>query len=118
MIQLIGGPAAGAYAVKRAPILLRAVTGPKGNDVLDQIGDEPADDEDIHVYLLQPGTEGTVHLNTGRKKGSGFYATGIYHYLAEIDGAPFRSQEAWRTWATDYALKIKREIQERIESHG
>lgn len=99
MIELVNGPAAGAYAVKRAPLYLRAVldtvTGAK--DVLDKLDDTPGDDEEVCVYK-RDGEVGAVHLNFGRRGATGFYATGRYHWLADVVGAEVCDTMAWRKW--------------------
>ena len=84
MIRLLDGPAAGSYAVKRAPLYLRAVVDPDGKkDVLDQLDDEPDGIEKIHVYR-RVTEAGSVHLNFGggkRGRATGFYATGDYDHV-------------------------------------
>lgn len=106
MIHLHGGPCEGVYAVKRAPMYLRAVRNRgatkavpgSGMDVLDQLDDTPDADEDIYVYRIRSGTEGHVHLNMG-SRGTGFYALGEYDFLPDVEGEPLRATEAWRAWA-------------------
>lgn len=96
MIKLLDGPVAGTYMVKRAPVFLRAVVARDGKkDVLDQLDDEPSEDETIHVYELI-GESGWVHINMGRK-GSGFYATGDYRHVP-MDGEAVRPAIEWRAW--------------------
>lgn len=102
MLNLLNGPAQGNYMVKRAPLFLRAVVtevgGAKAKDVLDQLTDAPSPSERVHVYKLQ-GASGMVHLNMGgARKGSGFYATGEYRHLPDVDGEALRDTAAWQTW--------------------
>ena len=102
MIKLVDGPAEGAYAVKRAPLYLRAVVNPDthAKDVLDQLSDSPDDHEDVWVYKLD-GEAGTVHLNFGSGRDgqrTGFYATGDYHHVNDAVGADLRDTGAWRRW--------------------
>ena len=101
MLNLLDGPAQGNYMGKRAPLFLRAVTtdvaGATVADVLDQLTDTPAPTERVHVYKLE-GAAGMVHLNRGGK-GSGFYATGSYRHLPDVDGEALRDTAAWRQWA-------------------
>lgn len=99
MIRLLDGPARGTYMVSRTPAYLRAVVVGEKKDVLDQLEDAPTHDEAIHVYRLVPGTEGHVHLNLGRGKGTGFYATGDYRWVEGIDGEAVRLTADWRAWA-------------------
>lgn len=106
MIRLLDGPCAGSYPVKRAPPFLRAVTTAGGDkDVLDQVDDEPAAQESVHVYQLQ-GEAGWVHLNTARRHGRGFYAIGDYRHRPDVDGEALRQTEAWRQWATEHAEEL------------
>ena len=100
MIKLHDGPAAGVYPVKRAPLYLRAVVNADTDkkDVLDQLVDKPGKAEAISVYR-RVGPAGTVHINMGStRKGSGFYATGEYIHLADVDGGLFRETQAWQDW--------------------
>ena len=106
MIQLIDGPAKGSYAVKRAPLFLRAVVGPGGKtDVLDQLSDRPSKGETVHVYMRE-GEPGFIHLNARGKGGrniSGFYATGTYYHLPHIDGTTLTDRADWQRWAVNRA---------------
>ena len=106
MLKLVDGPAEGAYAVKRAPLYLRAIhnTRTGERDVLDQLDDTPADHEEVWVYKLR-GEAGMVHLNFGssRSRGgggqrTGFYATGDYYHVADAPTTELRDTEAWRRW--------------------
>ena len=102
MIKLIDGPAEGAYAVKRAPLYLRATVdaGTGVRDVLDQLDDSPSEFEEVVVYKLE-GEAGTVHLNFGGGRGgqrTGFYATGDYYHVPDVGGVDVRDREAWRRW--------------------
>lgn len=107
MITLLEGPAAGSYAVRRSPIFLRAVVAEDGErDVLDQIHDVPRANERVHVYELQAGTEGVVHLN-GRGF-SGFYAVGTYRYRPDVDGEALRDTSTWQGWATEERARLSR----------
>lgn len=101
MIQLVDGPAEGAYAVTRAPIFLRGVVNTLDGekDVLDQLTDTPGDNEEVCVYKLK-GEAGVVHLNRGKGR-SGFYATGTYHHLPDVLGAELRETMQWRQWVAD-----------------
>ena len=120
MIRLLDGPAEGTYAVKRAPLYLRAVITPDGKrDVLDQVTDTPAKGEAIHVYIRVPGTEGTVHLNMGGgpKSGTGFYALGQYHHLRDVEGEALRDTQAWRAWAREQTEPTNITIADLLEHH-
>lgn len=103
MIKLKGGPAAGSYAVTRAPLWLRGVvdSGTGKRDVLDQLDDEPSETETVSVYK-RVGEAGHVHLNFGAgKKGgrrTGFYALADYEWLPDADGETVRTTTEWRAW--------------------
>ena len=100
MIKLTDGPAAGSYAVKRAPLYLRAVVLDSEKDVLDRIEDTPHELEAVYVYK-RDGEAGAVHLNFGGGKSrarTGFYATGVYRHLPDVDGKTVRESTAWRAW--------------------
>ena len=97
MLQLVDGPCEGTYFVKRAPNYLRAVLDDKGEkDVLDLIEDTPRDSERVYVYKLD-GEPGWMHIHG--TKVHGFYATGTYHYLPEVDGESLRDNSKWQSWA-------------------
>ncbi len=102
MIKLNDGPAEGAYAVKRAPLYLRATVdaGTGARDVLDQLDDSPSESEEVVVYKLD-GEAGQVHLNFGSGHGgqrTGFYATGDYHHVPDAGGTDLRDTMDWRRW--------------------
>lgn len=101
MIQLVDGPCKGVYPVRRAPIFLRGIvnTDTSEKDVLDQLHDTPADNEEVCVYKIE-GEAGLVHLNRGKGR-SGFYATGTYHHQSEVVGADLRDTMRWRRWVAD-----------------
>lgn len=100
MITLLGGAAAGSYAVRRAPLFLRATVTQDGDrDVLDQIDDKPVWGERIHIYV-RVTKAGTVHINMGRRPGTGFYATGSYLPVDGVDNADsLRDNQVWQVWA-------------------
>ncbi len=99
MMTLRDGPAAGSYAVTRAPQYLRAVVDADGKgDVLDQVSDVPHANERVSVYRIVR-YDGQVHINRG-SKGSGFYVLAEYVHMSEVDGESLRSREAWQDWAS------------------
>ena len=99
MINLEDGPAQGTYAVKNAPKYLRAVVGSGGmKDVLDASGDDPQAGEKVSVYR-RCGEAGVVHIRKSGT-GSGFYATGEYRHLPDVDGEGLREYQEWRTWVS------------------
>ena len=101
MIRLRGGPAAGSYAVKRAPLYLRAVVAPDGTkDVLDQPTDTPRDGETVSVYR-RVGDAGVVHLCMANRRASGFYAMAEYEHMPDVNGEDLRDNDVWRAWARE-----------------
>jgi hypothetical protein len=102
MTTFINGPAAGVtLQLRRAPMLLRAVKNAAGQwDALDQLGDEPKSDEEIHVYrLAAPPTGYHLRMSGKRKHLSGMYQRGDYR-LADRQPADSecRTTEAWNAW--------------------
>lgn len=101
MITLRDGPAAGSFAVRTAPMYLRAVVSDKGNDVLNLPADTPRPDETVYVYRrVTPVSH--VHINM-RSKGSGFYAMAEYEHMPMVNGESFRSRGAWTPWVELHA---------------
>ncbi len=107
MIQLLDGPCAGDYLVKRAPMFLRAVLDPRTGekDLLDLVDDKPKQKEKIYVYQLE-GRAGWIHLKMTSRSQSGYYALGKYKYLPDIDGELVRDTAAWQAWATKHLSEI------------
>lgn len=107
MMTLKGGPAAGVYAVRRAPYWLRAVTSRAGKgDVLDQLDDQPRSGERVHVYR-RVGETGWVNV-CGRGKGAGRYVIAEYEYLADVDGEALRGTDAWHRWCRERGGEVLR----------
>ena len=102
VIQFVNGPACGTTLdLKRAPLLLRVVIGPKGVDALDQLDDEPQADEQIHVYRLVGNVGRGIACSRGRRGGgcmSYLVARYVLHDPQPTDAAA-RDRESWRTWA-------------------
>ena len=105
MIRLLDGPAEGRYAVRRAPIFLRAVVSASGKaDILDLLDDHPRPDERVHVYRAVPGTTTMlpdsvfVCVRTKDGYGQAAGAAGEYHLLPDVDGETVRETAAWREW--------------------
>lgn len=96
MTSFEGGPAGGAtLLLRRAPVFLRVVIGPRGKvDALDQLEDVPADGETVHVYE-RFGPRGHVCLRPG-----GCHEYGTYRHLPHVDGELLRDTAAWRAWAS------------------
>ncbi len=104
MMKFIDGPAAGVVlGIRRAPVLLRVVRFGDGDlwDALDQVDDVPRERESIYVYVVVNKPE-MVHLNMGRKKGSGYYPMGQYRLVSEQPSdAILRSRAAWAAWCQE-----------------
>jgi hypothetical protein len=83
------------------------VLGPRGKvDALDQLDDEPDPSEALHAYVCTE-SRGMVHLNMGRKKGSGFYAMATYRVIAEQPAdAEMRDRDRWRAWCRAAAAPL------------
>ena len=106
MLTLVDGPAAGTYWCHRAPLSLRAVVKGTELNVLDLVTDTPDPDETIHVYRRE-GPAGTVRIcGRGKNAINGWFATGRYVYMPDVDGEQFRSTQAWQAWAK---LQVEKE---------
>lgn len=103
MTRFIDGPAAGkTLMLKRAPLFLRVTQRGDDWDALDQLDDQPAADEEIHVYRLQ-GQPGSVHMNFGRCRG-GLFTTAEYAYFSpQPTDAELRTTAAWHATASRLA---------------
>jgi len=110
MLNLIDGPCQGDYMVRRAPVFLRAVLENNGGkDVLDQLTDTPKDTETVYVYKLIGGS-GWIHFHG--KGLSGFYATGCYKYLSEVNGQELRDNLKWGIWAASEFANLPQDEKE------
>ena len=103
MSMLLDGPCQGSFLVKRSPVYLRAVRNIKtgDTDLLDQLVDTPGKDEEVYVYKMEPGSNGTAHIfarGKGGKSLSGWYAMANYRYLSEVDGEKLRDNALWQAW--------------------
>ena len=104
-MKLIDGPAAETFMVKRAPLFLRAVVDSQRGekDVLDRLDDTPKATEKVFVYRLE-GEAGWIHIYCSPRSKSGYYATGEYKFMPEVDGESVRTNEAWQTWVASREL--------------
>ena len=100
MIQFTGGPAGGqTLALGRAPVLLRVVVGPRGKlDALDQLDDEPREDERIHVYRLASSVT-VMRVSRRPRSQSGWFVVAKYRLLEPqpLD-MQVRERAAWNEW--------------------
>lgn len=106
MTKLEDGPAAGnVLNLRRAPLLLRVTITPAGEvDALDQLDDEPAPHEAIHVYLLgrEPMTgfvDGTD--KRGRRFGHQITIAAYFHYERQPSDADARDSQRWQLWCQE-----------------
>lgn len=111
MLSLVDGPCKGSFMVKRAPLFLRAVKkteldGEGETDVLDQLEDTPAADEEIYVYERFGGT-GWVHIDG--KGIHGTYVIATYRLMPEVDRGPLRDNAAWQAWARAKLEELKKQ---------
>lgn len=109
MTTFIDGPAGGkTLMLKRAPLFLRVTKKHDEIDALDQLDDTPRRDEEIFVYVRQPGAMlKAIHLNTGSKPGGGWFSRASYK-LSELQPLEMemRTNEAWRVWCEDQAGRL------------
>jgi hypothetical protein len=118
--EFVDGPAAGVSLwLARAPKLLRVVSrrprrkddtvvGGLAWDALDQLGDAPAADEQVHVYRLA-GRVTCVHVDwhDGRGRRGGTFRSATYSCLSEQPGdADTRTTAAWRAWCVRNAARL------------
>lgn len=108
---LIDGPVEGTFAVRYAPVFLRAVVARDSGilDVLDERTDTPNENEEVYVYKLLKGSGAHMHLNFHvdvqfDEEGehihpdTGFYASGLYYWMPEVDGELLRDNRTWEQW--------------------
>lgn len=96
MTTFLDGPAKGnTLMLKRTVIILRVTVGPTGQwDALDQVEDQAATDELIHVYVLWQ-CKGTTHIRAAKGRG-GFYNMVAYKHLEPFLNQPLPPQQALR----------------------
>lgn len=99
--------------LERVPKYIRAVhaTSPPDGigewDALDQLDDEPVEDESITVFRLHE--KSNMHIEytdkkTGRRCGK-WLSLATYRLHSEQPGNAARDNDAWRKWATDQLAK-------------
>lgn len=99
MTSFLSGPAEGkVLMLRRSPIFLRVVIDADGKlDALDQPGDQPTANEQIHVYKLE-GQVGSCHINR-RGGGGGFFSVATYRHLPEQpQDSDVRETRNWQAW--------------------
>lgn len=119
MIKLLDSPPGQALSdvtlwVRRAPILLRVVIGPRGAiDALDQLEDVAADNERIVVYQLA-AYRGAVHICARGKGGKGLrgmWPNADYRVMDPQPGdAHTRDNAAWAAWCDANETRIRAEL--------
>lgn len=114
--KAIDGPAKGIYySIRRAPRYLRfvvdRVSGKK--DVLDQLDDEPSQNEVVSVYI-QESFEGMTHVDFDTEAGKfADYANATYTHITGVDGQKLRDTAAWREWVDRRAVSDNRRTRAR-----
>lgn len=105
MIRFTDGPAADkSLSLKRAPLLLRVVFGPRGAvDALDQLNDTPNPNERIVVYraITKPTQYHILARGKGGKALTGWWARCEYAVLPDDqqpDDVTARNMDLWRAW--------------------
>jgi hypothetical protein len=111
MLKFLDGPAVGQTLMcARAPLFLRVTKKGDVWDALDQIGEEPAKDEEVLVYIQVGGKPGSVHYSGVGKDGKKFGRTEqVADYKAYDpsilgtgpDDVTVRDTKAWQAWATE-----------------
>ena len=99
MVELLDGPGAGeVFFVRRAPMLLRVVRGPRGRwDCLNELDDVATEKETLSVYRMKPGTFLAFHVKCQKRSESGFFQGGKYEFV-EVDAESLRDNDAWEIW--------------------
>lgn len=72
------------------------------------------------MYQRNRDTRCIVHSNMLPRSRSGWFAMGLYRYLAVVDGGQLREAHAWRAWAKSYATRSSTAVpgQSRHELRG
>lgn len=98
MTSFKDGPAKGQrLMLKRAVTFLRVVELQGKWDALDQLTDEPEDNENVYAYKIT-GQPGHCHINMGRGRG-GFYPIAEYAMCPEQPpDSVMRSRKEWGEW--------------------
>jgi hypothetical protein len=110
MSKFIDGPAKGQnLTLGSSPYFLRAVKDPRGKwDALDKLDDEPALEEEIHVYRLvsEPITAHVDGRNptTGKRYGKWMSIADYALHSEQPDDATARNKAAWQEWCAARSL--------------
>ena len=112
MSKFLNGPAAGTnLSLGRSPYFLRAVRAPgKTWDALDQLDDEPAPNEEIHVYRLASEPM-NAHVDgrdpkNGKRFGRWMSIADYVLHDEQPDDPTARDKQSWQQWCADQAKKI------------
>lgn len=101
MITFLDGPAQGVtLMLRRAPLALRVVRGPKGWDALDQLDDRPAAGEFVYVYVARhkPTSMHLLIRGKGRRDGGWYQSCQYAHWPNPPPEDALRDNDAWRAW--------------------
>lgn len=104
MSKFINGPAKGInLSLGRSPYFLRAVRDPRGKwDALDKIDDEPALEEEIHVYRI--ASEPIIMHVDGRDSKTG-KRYGRWTSIAEPSSSQGKQLAILRRWTVSITTK-------------
>lgn len=103
MFSFVNGPAHGVTLnLRRAPKLLRVVDNGQDFDALDQLDDEPRDDEIVHVYH-RIGEKPFQGIMCMRGHGCQVFVGPVrYRYFErQPDAGITRDTGAWRNWCVE-----------------
>lgn len=93
-------------SLRRTPFFLRVVIGPSGVDALDQMDDEPAIDEAVHVYVRV--TEPSAYHVSMRPRSQSYWGQmADYRYFGPVDDGQVRETKRWQSWCVDQAARMK-----------
>lgn len=116
MISFLDGPAEKTVLnLARTPIFLRVVINAAGRvDALDQLDDDPAEDETIHVYRIVGKPMTGVACSRGRGGGCKRFVAAKYrlHDRQPLD-MQARNQQWWTEWAEGEYERLVAEAQTR-----
>lgn len=108
MIRFLDGPAMGlSLKLARVPHYLRVVvSGGRGWDALDQIGDTPCDDEQIYLYVLARNN-GVVHMDfrdttTGKRRGETMQSADYRVHTDPPTDSILRHYKAYEQWCYNH----------------
>ena len=114
MTTFLDGPAKGVtLELRRSPAFLRVTRSGEKWDALDQLDDEPFDEEVIFVYkVVSQPTHGFIDYRSksGRREGRQFTNAEYRLYVFRpVDEAALRDNRRWGEWAQAEGEKLQAE---------